>query len=290
MAKNALIFGINGQDGYYLRWLLEAKGITVSGVGRQQNNDSGILNLQWITDLLADHKPDYIFHFAANSSTRHEVWMENHQTISTGTFNILEAVKTVSPLSKVFISGSGLQFKNSEKPILETDPFEARDAYSVSRIQSVYAARYYRSLGIKTYIGYFFNHESPRRTEKHISKMIAEAVKKINAGEDRIIEIGDPAVVKEWTYAPDIVEAVWTLIQQDEVFEAVIGSGKGYSIQQYIEYCFAFINRDWKKYVKIKDGFKAEYRTLVSDPSTITGLGWKPKTDIRELVKIMLAE
>src|SRR5258706_5661682 len=132
--------------------------------------------------MIAFRQPKYIFHLAANSTTSHYALFDNHIAISTGTINILEAVKQVSPDTKVFLSGSGLQFVNKNIPIKETDEFEASSAYSVARIHSVYAARYYRSLGIKVYVGYFFNHESPRRTERHISKMIAEAVKRIAKG------------------------------------------------------------------------------------------------------------
>lgn len=288
----AIIFGANGQDGRYLSQLLSGIGIRVISVSRNGSFlHADVADFSIVKELISRHQPDYIFHLAANSTTRHEVLFENHATICTGSLNILEAVKTVSPQSKVFISGSGLQFKNEGLPIRETDPFEGRDAYSVCRIQSVYAARYYRSLGVKAYVGYFFNHDSPHRTERHISKMIANAVINIGKGkEDTVIEIGDMSVRKEWAFAGDIVQAVWTLVQQDEVFEAVIGSGKSYSIQEYVETCFGFIQKDWKKYVKGRQGFSAEYRQLVADPATIFSLGWAPATDFSQLVKIMLTE
>jgi GDPmannose 4,6-dehydratase len=286
-----LIFGSNGQDGFYLTRLLTDLGIRVIGVSRNgQDLLADITDFQSVKSIIQQYQPEYIFHLAANSTTRHDALFENHATICTGSINILEAVRTISPSSKVFLSGSGLQFKNSGSPIRETDPFEARDAYSVCRIQSVYAARYYRSLGVKTYVGYFFNHDSPRRTDRHICKMIANDVKSIAKGDERVIEIGDMSVKKEWAFAGDIVQAAWTLIQQDIVFEAVLGSGKGYSIQEYLEACFLFINKDWKAYVRPKPGFRAEYGQLVSDPATILSLGWKPETNFSDLVKMMLTE
>ncbi len=175
-------------------------------------------------------------------------------------------------------------------PIKETDEFEASSAYSVARIHSVYAARYYRSLGLKIYVGYFFNHESPRRTERHISKMIAEAVKRIMNGSDEIIEIGDMSVKKEWTFAGDIMKGVLTLIEQDDIYEAVIGSGIGYSIKNYIEKCFAFIGKDWQQFVMQKENFTAQYKQLISNPLTINSLGWKAENNLDDLVKMMLAE
>ena len=190
----AIIFGVNGQDGFYLSELLKEQGITILGISRQKNfNNIDIANYQNVGEIIRQHKPEYIFHLAANSTTLHDAIFENHTTIVTGSLNILESVKNFSPHTKVFISGSGLQFKNENKPIKETDAFEARDPYSVSRIQSVYAARYFRTLGIRVYTGYFFNHDSPRRTERHMTKKIAEAAKRIGAGSNEKLEIGSYA-------------------------------------------------------------------------------------------------
>jgi GDPmannose 4,6-dehydratase len=286
-----LLFGANGQDGFYLSELLIAKGYQVISVSRSGGNvQADVADPVSTRELIRSYQPDYIFHLAANSTTRHDALFENHATISTGTLNILEAVRMHSPHSKVFISGSGLQFRNEDRPIKETDPFEARDAYSVSRIQSVYASRYYRSLGVRSYVGYFFNHDSPRRTSRHISKMIAQKVAEIGRGGDTVIEIGDMSVRKEWAFAGDIVQAVWTLVQQDDVFEATLGCGIAYSIEDYLKLCFDRIGKDWNQYVTVKPGFKAEYKQLVADPSTIFSLGWKPETDFGQLVDMMMAK
>jgi GDPmannose 4,6-dehydratase len=285
----AIIFGASGQDGYYLSALLKKEGLKVINVARNgMDVQADVADPAAVHELIKNFQPAYIFHLAANSTTRHDALYENHAAISTGTLNILESVKTASASSKVFISGSGLQFRNLGLPISESDPFEAKDAYSVSRIHSVYAARYYRSLGIQAYTGYFFNHDSPRRTDRHITKMIADAVKRISDGSEEKIEIGDMSVKKEWGYAGDIVEAVWQLVKQDTVHEAVLGTGEAYSIQAYIELCFRLIKKDWTDYVRSKAGFKSQYTQLVSNPSTIFSLGWRPKTSFEALTRIML--
>src|SRR5690606_25647897 len=134
------------------------------------------------------------------------------------------------------------------------------------------------------------NHDSPRRNVQHVSKMIANAVKDIAAGSSRVIEIGKLAVEKEWAFAGDIVEAVWTLVNQESVWEAIISSGKSYSILEYVQTCFEFIGKDWKQFVREKPGFEAGYERLVGDPSIIMSLGWIPKTDFKEFVKFMLTE
>jgi GDPmannose 4,6-dehydratase len=285
----AIIFGASGQDGNYLSALLKQQGYEVIGVSRQNGYlQTAISDFEQVLGLISQHKPDYIFHLAANSTTQHEALFENHATIATGTLNILEAVKRNSPLTKVFISGSGLQFKNEDKPIKETDPFEARDAYCVSRIQSVYAARYFRSLGSKIYVGYFFNHDSPLRTERHMTKKIAEAAKRIAAGSNEKLAIGDMDAVKEYTYAGDIVKGIWTLVNQEEITEANISSGKGYSIKDWLEQSFSLVNKDWHDHVTINADFIPAYRQLVSDPSRINSLGWKPAIGFEELAKRMM--
>jgi GDPmannose 4,6-dehydratase len=285
----AIIFGSNGQDGFYLTKLLNEKSIEVIAVSRNKDFvQTDIANFKEVSLLIQNTQPDFIFHLAANSTTKHDALFENHQTIATGTLNILEAVKQFSAHTKVFISGSGLQFLNIGNQIKETDPFVANDAYSISRIQSVHAARYFRSLGIKTYVGYFFNHDSPLRSERHVTKMISEAAKRIAAGSNEKLEIGDMTVVKEWSYAGDIVEGIWLLVNQGEVFEANISSGEGYSIQEWIEECFKLVGKDYKNYIVENSNFKSSYKKLVSDNKLIISLGYKPKVSFYKLANIMI--
>jgi GDPmannose 4,6-dehydratase len=285
----SIIFGVSGQDGYYLSALLKEKGCEVIGVtNRNKSIDGDISDYNSVAELVTQHKPAYIFHLAANSTTSHEALFENHSTIATGTLNILEATRKYSPLTTVFISGSGLQFKNENKPIKETDPFEARDPYSISRIHSVYAARYFRSLGVKTYVGYFFNHDSPMRTERHMTKKIAEFAKRIARGGNEQLAIGDIDAIKEYTYAGDIVKGIWTLVNQDIITEANISSGKGYSISDWLEQCFSLIQREWKDHIIIDKNFIPGYKQLVSDPSRIFSLGWRPEMSFEELAKLMM--
>jgi GDPmannose 4,6-dehydratase len=118
--------------------------------------------------------------------------------------------------------------------------------------------------------------------------MIVQAVRRIAAGSEEVITLGDITVQKEWTFAGDIVEGMLTLVEQDDVFEAVIGSGVAFSIENWLESCFAMIGRDWRKHVRIREGFSPEYTRLVSDPRAINALGWRPKVGIGELARMML--
>lgn len=285
----AIIFGANGQDGHYLSELLQQNDCKVVAVSRHGNYiHADVADYSSVSELVKQYKPDFIFHLAAHSTTKHEALFENHHTIAGGTLNILEAVKNFSSHTKVFICGSGLQFRNEDKPIKETDPFEARDAYSISRIQSVFAARYFRTLGIKVYVGYFFNHDSPLRSENHMTKKISEAAKRIANGSKEKLEIGDVSVIKEYGFAGDIVKGIWKLINQEGIFEANISTGRGYSIEDWLHQCFTLINKNWKDHVVIKKDFVPEYRQLVSDPSLIFSLGWKPEVSFEQLAKMMM--
>lgn len=288
----AIIFGINSQDGFFLSDICTNIGIEVIGVSRTKGKwlVGSVSDREFTTDLIKNTRPDYIFHLAANSTTRHTALYENHATITTGTINILESVKQYSPLSKVFITGSGLQFVNDGRPIKETDEFEAGSAYAMSRIQSVYAARYYRKLGLAVYVGYLFHHESPLRKEHHVSKYVAEAVKQIMSGSDQKITIGDISVKKEWAYAGDISEGIFALVSQDTIFEATLGTGMVYSIGDWINSCFDLAGKNPQDYVVVQDNkFEAEYPVLVSDPSTMRSIGWEAKTSFVSLAAIMMA-
>ena len=285
-----IIFGINGQDGYYLKEICQKRKISIIGVSRSSGNwiQGDVRSFDFVENLIKKEKPEYIFHLAADSTTKHDALFENHGTISTGTLNILESVKRHSSESRVFITGSGVQFENKGKPISETDNFEAKSPYSVARIQSVYAGRYFRSLGINVYIGYLFHHESPLRKDNHVSKMVVNAVRRIANDSNEKITLGDMSIKKEWAFAGDIAEGIFTLVDQDKIFEACIGTGKGYSIKDWVEICFNRINKDWMEYITLKESFSPEFKILISDPSTINSLGWRPKIGFEKLCDLML--
>ena len=137
-------------------------------------------------------------------------------------------------------------------------------------------------------MGYFFNHDSPRRSERHMAQKIAATAVRISNGSDEKLEIGDMSVIKEWSFAGDIVEGVWLLVNQEQIFEANIGSGLGYSILDWVKECFSLIGKDYQNYVIEKNNFKSEYKQLVSDVRLITSIGFLPKVSFKELAKMMV--
>ncbi|MEP7321939.1 MAG: GDP-mannose 4,6-dehydratase [Saprospiraceae bacterium] len=286
---NAIIFGIHGQDGYYLNQLLVDLGIEVIGVSRQKAQVIGsVSDISLVQSLIQKYKPAYIFHFAAVSDISHELVWEHQDTIVKGTLNILQSVLDYSPHSKVFISGSGLQFLNKNLPIQESDLFDPKDAYSLARIQSVYTARYFRSKGIKVYVGYFFNHDSPLRSEKHINQFIVKSALRIKNREQYKLNIRNANFKKEFLFAGDAVKAVWYLVNQDTITETVIGSGHAIAIMEWINYCFYSLNLNIEEHLVIENNTIPSIHTLVSDPATIISLGWNPTLSFEGLADLML--
>jgi GDPmannose 4,6-dehydratase len=289
--KRALIFGASGQTGHYLCASLEQQGCEVMGLSRSQDGAQGdITNGAQVEKVIKSFKPDWIFHLAAASTTRHQAIWENHATISTGTLHVLESTRLYVPNARVFITGSGVQFENHGVPISERDAFAATSPYAVARIHSVYAARYFRSLGIKTYVGYLFHHESPRRGPHHVSQLIVQAVHRMVVGAKEILELGDPSVSKEWTFAGDVADAILTLMGQDNVFEATLGSGEVHSIQEWATACGKSVGLDMAGRIRSRANYKAEYPLLVSDPSTIWALGWRPRVSFEDLAHLMMKD
>lgn len=287
----ALIFGANGQDGRFLSALLQDRfGANVIGISRNGGDIRGdVSDLTFVESVIHDHRPDHVFHLAAESTVRHDALFANHSAIGTGTLNILESVRLHTPSAKVFLSGSALQFHNEGLPINERTPFEANSPYSVARIQSVYAARYFRTaFGIRIYVGYFFNHDSQFRSERHVNQKVAAAALRIAQGSTEKLLLGNIQVRKEFNYAADVMDAVMVLIGQESVFEAVIGSGTAYSIEDWVACCFHKVGLDWRKFVEQDPEYSPEYQILVSNPAVIRHLGWTPRADLSRLADIMM--
>ncbi len=287
----ALIFGAGGQDGHYLSLHCRERGITAVGCSRAAGNGPScdVADYRQVDALMRAHRPDYIFQLAARSTTRHEALFENHAAISTGTLNVLEAARLHAPAARIFLPGSGVMFKNEGRPISERDEFAPSSPYAVARIHAVHAGRYHRSLGQRVYIGHLFHHESPFRQPGHVSRMVADAARRAAGGDATPIEIGDITVEKEWTFAGDTVAGMFALIDQDDIFEAAIGSGETFTIERWLETCFALAGRNWRDHVKLRKDFVPEYRRLVADPATMRKLGWSPGVSFDQLAAMMMA-
>ena len=285
--QRAIIFGASGQDGFYLRNLLERNGWEAAPFdqkGKAIRVD--VADAKTVDSLIRCYRPSRIFHLAAHSTTSHDAGEVNFRTIGMGAWNVLSSAWRHVPQARVFIAGSGVQFLNRDRPIREEDPFDPSSPYAVARIAAVYAARYFRKLGLLAYVGYLFHHESPRRKPKQISRQIAAVAAGSSHG---LVLIGNLNVRKEWAFAGDIVEGIWRLVSQSRVMEACIGTGKAFSIADWAEACFSDSGSDWREKIRPrKEKFVPEYSLLVSCPRKMFALGWRPKTTFPELAALMV--
>jgi GDPmannose 4,6-dehydratase len=259
------------------------------GVSRQCSagidiRDGNISDPRIVAYAIIKTEPDIIINLAARSAIDYKYINEHYDTIVKGNLNVLQNAFAYNQGVKVFVTGSGLQFKNEGKPISANDPFEARDAYSAARIATVYQSRFFRTMGMKVYVGYLFHHESIFRNQNCISQRILEA-----AIEGTKIKIGDINVKKEWTFAGDVAKGILALIQQDKVFEATIGTGVAHPISEWLELCFKRFGLNWENYIEPIPNYTPDFKILVSDPTIMNSIGWSCKSDLQNLLNHMMS-
>ena len=295
MPKRALITGITGQDGSYLAELLLDKGYEVHGVIRrastfntQRLNDVYVdphtagarLFLHYgemvdgarLSNLLAVVQPDEIYHLAAQSHVRvsFEEPEFTSQTTGIGTLRLLEAIRQLGLNARFYQASSSEMFGSSPPPQSEDTPFHPRSPYGVAKLFGYWSACNYRdAYGIHAVNGILFNHESPRRGETFVTRKITRAVARIQAGLDQTLWLGNIDAVRDWGYAPDYVEGMWRMLQQEEPRDYVLATGVGRSVRDFLSLAFDHVGLDWEKYVRFDGRYRrpAEVDALVGDAS-----------------------
>jgi GDPmannose 4,6-dehydratase len=314
----ALITGITGQDGSYLTELLLEKGYHVHGIIRRSSsfNTDRIehlyqdphesqkrLTLHYgdladsasLLTLVGDIKPDEIYHLGAQSHVRVSFDIPEYtgDVTGLGTIRLLEAVRKASPRSRFYQASSSEMFgKVMEIPQKETTPFYPRSPYGAAKVYSYWATVNYReSYGIHASNGILFNHESPRRGETFVTRKITRAVARIKAGLQDKLFLGNLDAKRDWGYAPEYVEAMWRMLQQDQGDDYVIATGETHSVREFLDVAFARVGLDWHDYVVHDPRYErpAEVDLLIGDASKAARqLGWKPKVTFKQLVEIMV--
>lgn len=289
--KKAVIFGGGGQDGFYLTELLRSRNYHVicTARGRQNIINCDVSDFVSVHSLLTTHQPSFIYNFAAKSTTSHEAVFANQKAIVDGTLNILESARIVCPHARIFITGSALQFENNGQGIHEEFPLVNSSIYATQRNCSLQLARLYRKeFGLLVYFGYLFHHDSPFRSDNHIASKIINygvAIKKNKIGS---IELLNPLFEKEWTFSGDTMEAVQMLMEQETIFEAVIGSGNPFSIKDWGVLCFDMLGLQFEKHLNYSNQNNWRHERIFCQPRLIYSLGWSPKVGFRELAQLML--
>jgi GDPmannose 4,6-dehydratase len=316
--QKALITGITGQDGSYLADFLLEKGYEVHGIIRRAStfNTSRIDHLYAdphvngvrmflhygdlsdsvnLVKLLYHLKPDEIYHLGSQSHVRVSFDIPEYTSDVTGvgTIRILEAIREAGLRPKFYQASSSEMFgKVQQVPQTETTPFWPRSPYAVAKVFAYWATVNYReSYGLRASNGILFNHESPRRGETFVTRKITRAVAAIKHGLQRELFLGNLEAKRDWGYAPEYVEAMWRILQQDKGDDYVIATGETHTVREFVETAFAHVDLDWQKYVQHDQRYErpAEVDLLIGDSTKAKKiLGWEPKVRFHQLVKIMV--
>jgi GDPmannose 4,6-dehydratase len=316
--KKALITGITGQDGSYLADLLLEKGYEVHGIIRRAStfNTARIDHLYTdphihgvrlflhygdlsdsvnLVKLLYDLKPDEIYHLAAQSHVRVSFDIPEYTSDVTGigTIRILEAMRETGIRPRFYQASSSEMFGKAQAvPQIETTPFWPRSPYGVSKVFAYWATVNYReSYGLHASNGILFNHESPRRGETFVTRKISRAVAAIKHGLQRELYLGNLDSKRDWGYAPEYVEGMWRMLQQDESDDFVLATGETHTVREFVETAFGHVGLDWEEHVKHDPRYErpAEVDLLIGDASKAKKvLGWEPKVKFHDLVRIMV--
>jgi GDPmannose 4,6-dehydratase len=314
----ALITGITGQDGSYLADLLLEKGYEVHGIIRRAStfNTSRIDHLYAdphingvrlflhygdladsvnLVKLLYDLKPDEIYHLGAQSHVRVSFDIPEYTADVTGigTIRILEAIRETGIRSRFYQASSSEMFgKVQEIPQTERTRFWPRNPYAVAKVFSYWATVNYReSYRLHACNGILFNHESPRRGETFVTRKITRAVAAIKHGLQKELFLGNLDAKRDWGYAPEYVEGMWRMLQQEAADDFVLATNETHTVREFCQAAFAHVDLDWNEFVRHDARYErpAEVDLLIGNPAKAERvLGWKPKTRFHDLVRIMV--
>lgn len=317
--KKALITGITGQDGSYLTELLLGKGYEVHGIMRRASsfNTKRIAHIPLdlhdpksrfrlyygdLTDgstlnrLLRTIQPDEIYNLGAQSHVRVSFDIPEYtaDVVGLGPLRLLDAIRETSIKTKFYQASSSEMFGLAAPPQNETTIFHPRSPYACAKVFAYWATKNYReAYGMFAVNGILFNHESPRRGENFVTKKITHTVARIKAGLEEKLYLGNLSAVRDWGYAPEYVEAMWLMLQQDKPDDFIIATGESHTVKEFVEEAFSVVGLNWKKYVEIDPRYyrPSETPILLGDSRKAKRiLKWKPKVKFKELIRIMLED
>ena len=315
--KRALITGVTGQDGSYLAELLLEKGYEVHGVIRRSStfNTSRIehiykdpheidsrfhLHYGDITDaasilnLVSEIKPNEIYNLAAQSHVKVSFDMPDYttQVDALGTMRLLEAIRAARIDVKFYQASTSELFGKTPPPQSETSSFAPQSPYAAAKLYSYWIVRNYReAYGMHATNGILFNHESPRRGETFVTRKITMAAAKIKLGLESKLYLGNLNAVRDWGYAPEYVESMWLMLQQDKPDDFVVATGAGATVREFCEAAFLAVGLDYRDYLETEARYMrpTEVDALIGNPSKAKEiLGWEAKTHWKELAEIMV--
>lgn len=311
--KKALICGISGQDGAYLAQLLLNKGYLVCGTSRdaQISSFSNLLRLgirdevklesmaltdfRSVLQLLTKIQPDEIYNLAGQSSVglSFEQPVETLESIATGTLNLLEAIRFLKAPIKFYNASSSECFGDTGGIAAEeSTPFRPRSPYAVAKAAAFWeVANYREAYGLFACSGILFNHESPLRPERFVTQKIVAAACRIAQGSDEKLYLGNMFIKRDWGWAPEYVEAMYLMLQQQQPDDYAIATGESSSLEDFVEAAFASVSLDWHNYV-ISDVSllrPTDLKVGSGNPAKAKNqLGWEAKYKMKDVVQMMI--
>jgi len=309
--KTALITGITGQDGSYLAEFLLSKGYRVVGMVRRTSTvtldrihhlkdqieivQGDLLDQVCMINILKNVQPDEVYNLAAQSfvPTSFEQPVLTGEITALGVTRLLEAIRIVNKDIRFYQASSSEMFgKVQEVPQSETTPLYPRSPYGVAKVYGHWLTINYReSYDMFACSGILFNHESPRRGLEFVTHKITHAVAQIKLGLADELRLGNLDARRDWGYAGDYIRAMWLMLQQDEPDDFVIATGNTWSVREFVEAAFGYVDLDWQQYVVQDPKFyrPAEVDLLVGDPTKAKEkLQWEPEVGFTELVHMMV--
>lgn len=311
--KTALIFGISGQDGAYLAKLLLERNYAVHGTSRDAEISSfASLAALGIKDRIELHSavptdfrstlqvisrttPDEIYNLSGQSSVglSFQQPVETLESITVGTLNILECIRLLGRPIRFYNAGSGECFGDTGgKPANESTPFQPRSPYAVAKSAAFWEVANYRdSYGLYACSGILFNHESPLRPQRFVTRKVAAAAARIARGSNEQLVLGDLSIRRDWGWAPEYVEAMWAMLQQEKPVDLVIATGVAHSLEEFVSAVFSTLGLNWRDHVSTDTSLfrPSEIRSGFGDASkAAASLGWKARTLMHEVVRQMV--
>ena len=315
--KRALITGVTGQDGSYLSELLLQKGYEVHGVIRRsstfntaridhlykdphEENSRFHLHYGDITDgvgisnLVRELEPHEIYNLAAQSHVKVSFEMPDFtaQVDAVGTIRLLEAIRAAKIDTKFYQASTSELFGSTPPPQSENSRFAPQSPYAAAKLYSYWVVRNYRdAYGLHATNGILFNHESPRRGETFVTRKITMAAARIKLGLQHKLYLGNLGAIRDWGYAPEYVESMWRMLQQEKADDYVVATGVGATVRDFCEASFSAIGLDFRDYVETEERYNrpTEVDALIGDPSKVEKvLEWKAKTHWKELAELMV--
>ncbi len=311
--KTALICGVSGQDGGYLAALLLEKGYRVVGTSRDaqlapfSNLDRlGIrehveslsmvpTDFRSVVQTVLKVEPDEIYNLSGQSSVglSFEQPMETLESVAVGTLNLLETLRLLKTSARLYNACSGECFGDTgSTPADENAPFRPRSPYGVAKATSFWAIRNYReAYGLHACSGLLFNHESPLRPARFVTRKVARAAVHISRNRGEKLRLGNLSVRRDWGWAPEYVDAMWRMLQTKVPDDLVIATGQSNSLEDFVEAAFAAVGLEWKEHVETDPGLlrPSDIAESIGNPSKAEKLlGWKPQLRMREVVARMV--